>query len=199
MGITAMAEKGRSQPRWAGRSKDARGGPVTQLGPVMMHLLRRYKVIPSDALREIAKQVGIGPTTETGMDGQTSLAPCEYRCYERKDRRFSASGLVVNPRVAAFRYHPSAKGTEPSSNSEKAETETSRGVWLGAANKTARFCSRQILFCSGSAGATTASRCSGPTEGLRKSAKDDYILPGATTVYWSAAGPQGSDVCRTST
>jgi hypothetical protein len=57
-----MAEKDESQPRRAGRIKDARGRPVTQLDPVTMHLLRRHDVIPSDALQEIAKQVGIGMT-----------------------------------------------------------------------------------------------------------------------------------------
>ena len=35
---------------------------MTQLDPVMMHLLRRHGVIPPKVLREIAKQVGIGMT-----------------------------------------------------------------------------------------------------------------------------------------
>jgi hypothetical protein len=57
-----MVEQEPPTIREAGRIKDARGRKVTQLDPVMMHLLRRHDVIPSDALREIAKQVGIGMT-----------------------------------------------------------------------------------------------------------------------------------------
>ena len=57
-----MASKDRAQPRRAGRIRDARGRVVTQLDPVVMYLLRRHDVIPSEELREIAREVGIGMT-----------------------------------------------------------------------------------------------------------------------------------------
>ena len=57
-----MAADEASQDEQAGRITDARGRSVTQLDPVMMHLLHRRGVIPPDVLREIARQVGIGMT-----------------------------------------------------------------------------------------------------------------------------------------
>jgi ssDNA-binding Zn-finger/Zn-ribbon topoisomerase 1 len=42
--------------------RDARGRKVTQLDPVMMHLLRRHDVIEAEALRAIAEDIGPGFT-----------------------------------------------------------------------------------------------------------------------------------------
>jgi hypothetical protein len=49
----------------AGWIVDARGRRVSQLDPVMMHLLHRPGIIPSDVLREIAQQIGLGITRAT--------------------------------------------------------------------------------------------------------------------------------------
>ncbi len=53
------------QPRdtWqVGSIKDARGRAVRQLDPVLMHAAGRHDVIPSDALKAIAREVGVGLT-----------------------------------------------------------------------------------------------------------------------------------------
>jgi ssDNA-binding Zn-finger/Zn-ribbon topoisomerase 1 len=42
--------------------RDARGRKVTQLDPVMMHLLRRHDVIEAEALHAIAEDIGPGFT-----------------------------------------------------------------------------------------------------------------------------------------
>ena len=47
----------RQQP---GRIRDARGRLVTQLDPVMTHLLRQRGGIPPEVLRDMAQQIGIG-------------------------------------------------------------------------------------------------------------------------------------------
>lgn len=57
-----MAKKGTSQTRQAGRVTDARGRSVTQLDPVMMHLLHQPGVIPPDVLRQMSRRIGIGMT-----------------------------------------------------------------------------------------------------------------------------------------
>lgn len=46
--------------RERGRIHDDRGRRVTQLDPVMMHLLHQHQVIPADPLRDIAQAVGLG-------------------------------------------------------------------------------------------------------------------------------------------
>jgi hypothetical protein len=46
-----------NQKRIRNRIVDARGRAVTQLDPVLMHLLRRHAVIPAEPLREIAEQL----------------------------------------------------------------------------------------------------------------------------------------------
>jgi hypothetical protein len=48
--------------REQGSIEDARGRVVSQLDPVMMHLMRRHDVIPADSLAIIARGVGIGLT-----------------------------------------------------------------------------------------------------------------------------------------
>lgn len=60
-----MAKRKETQPQEAGWIIDARGRRVSQLDPVMMHLLHRPGIIPSDVLREIAQQVGLGITRAT--------------------------------------------------------------------------------------------------------------------------------------
>lgn len=60
-----MAKRSETQPQQAGRIKDARGRTVSQLDPVMMHLLHRPGIIPSDVLREMARHVGLGITRAT--------------------------------------------------------------------------------------------------------------------------------------
>ena len=62
MGVAAMTEKDKSRPWWAGRIKDARGRPVTQLDPVTMHLLERRDVVPPDVLQRIAEEIGVNIT-----------------------------------------------------------------------------------------------------------------------------------------
>jgi hypothetical protein len=44
----------------AGRVRDARGQPVMLLDPFALNLLRRYDVIPSDALASISDEIGFG-------------------------------------------------------------------------------------------------------------------------------------------
>ena len=58
-----MTEKEASAPHRPGRFKDARGKPVTLLDPYELNVLRRYDVIPADALRPIADAVGFGLPT----------------------------------------------------------------------------------------------------------------------------------------
>ena len=60
-----MAEREPPATQQAGRIIDARGRSVSQLDPVMMHLLHRPGIIPSDVLGEIAQQVGFGITRGT--------------------------------------------------------------------------------------------------------------------------------------
>jgi hypothetical protein len=60
-----MAKRQPPTHRQAGRIRDARGRLVTQLDPVIMHLLHRHEVIEPETLQEIAKQVGIGTTQVT--------------------------------------------------------------------------------------------------------------------------------------
>jgi hypothetical protein len=60
-----MAKPDATKTQQAGRIIDARGRSVSQLDPVMMHLLHRPGIIPSDALREISQQVGLGITRAT--------------------------------------------------------------------------------------------------------------------------------------
>ena len=60
-----MAEGGSSPTQPAGWIVDARGHRVSQLDPVVMHLLRRPGIIPFEVLREIAQLVGLGITRAT--------------------------------------------------------------------------------------------------------------------------------------
>lgn len=60
-----MTDNGPSWGHAAGCITDARGRRVSQLDPVMMHLLRRPGIIPSDVLRLMARQVGFGITRAT--------------------------------------------------------------------------------------------------------------------------------------
>ena len=55
-----MGEKQSPRRQQAGRIKDARGRKVTQLDPVTMRLLRQYDVIPAEALRKLADEIGVG-------------------------------------------------------------------------------------------------------------------------------------------
>ena len=55
-----MAEKETPQPQRAGRTKDARGRPVTLLDPYELGLLRRHNVIPAHTVQEISREVGFG-------------------------------------------------------------------------------------------------------------------------------------------
>jgi ArsR family transcriptional regulator len=52
-----MAEKGSSSTQKAERFKDARGRPVSQLDPVMLHLLNQHSIIPAKTLRSMADQI----------------------------------------------------------------------------------------------------------------------------------------------
>jgi hypothetical protein len=69
----ATTQHDEQQPQEAGRVLDARGRRVSQLDPVAMHLLRRPGIIPTDVLREIAEQVGIGLTRGTRLVFWTSI------------------------------------------------------------------------------------------------------------------------------
>ena len=60
-----MVEREAPATRQAGRITDARDHTVSQLDPVMMHLLHRPGVIPRDVLRDIASEVGFGITRAT--------------------------------------------------------------------------------------------------------------------------------------
>ena len=60
-----MTESGSAAAQAAGWVVEARGRRVSQLDPVMMHLLHRPGIIPSDVLREIAQEVGLGITRAT--------------------------------------------------------------------------------------------------------------------------------------
>ena len=60
-----MAEGDLSPAEHAGQIIDARGRSVSQLDPVMMHLLHRPCIIPPDVLRKIAPEVGLGITRGT--------------------------------------------------------------------------------------------------------------------------------------
>jgi len=60
-----MTESGSSPTQRAGWIIDARGRRVSQLDPVMMHLLYRPGIIPLDVLRKVARQVGSGITRAT--------------------------------------------------------------------------------------------------------------------------------------
>ena len=55
-----MPKPSESPVQLAGRITDARGREVSQLDPVMMHLLHRPGVIPPDVLRDIARELGFG-------------------------------------------------------------------------------------------------------------------------------------------
>ena len=55
-----MAETEQSKKEIAGRIKDARGRVVSELDPVVMHLAHSPGIIPTDALREIAQDLGFG-------------------------------------------------------------------------------------------------------------------------------------------
>ena len=55
-----MAE-GNSSSSWhRGRIKDARGRRVTQLDPVTMRLLHQHDVMPTETLRKLAEEIGVG-------------------------------------------------------------------------------------------------------------------------------------------
>lgn len=58
--MQVVPEQSESPSQPAGRIIDARGREVSQLDPVMMHLLRRPGIIPLDVLREIARELGFG-------------------------------------------------------------------------------------------------------------------------------------------
>ena len=62
-----LAEDESHPPQQAGRIKDARGRVVSQLDPVMMHLLHRHDTIPRDVLEELAKRIGIKITRATRL------------------------------------------------------------------------------------------------------------------------------------
>ena len=62
-----MGEEKSSSPHQAGRVKDAQGRVVSQLDPVMMHLLHRHDTIPRDALQELAHAIGIKITRATRL------------------------------------------------------------------------------------------------------------------------------------
>ena len=47
---------------------------MTQLDPVLMHLLRRREVIPPETLRDIAQQIGIGMTRASQLALWAGLA-----------------------------------------------------------------------------------------------------------------------------
>lgn len=66
-----MADREPPVPRFAGRTRDARGQRVTQLDPVALHLLRRHDVIEADALRAIAneRRVRIGGGERAALIG----------------------------------------------------------------------------------------------------------------------------------
>ena len=68
-----MAENGASPTHEAGWIVDARGRRVSQLDPVMMHLLRRPGTIPLDVLREVAQQIGLGVTRATRLSFWASI------------------------------------------------------------------------------------------------------------------------------
>lgn len=57
-----MARKESSEKEFAGRIKDARGRVVSELDPVVMHLMHRPGVIPADTLHDIAQDIGFGMT-----------------------------------------------------------------------------------------------------------------------------------------
>ena len=69
-----MAEKEASQQQQAGRIIDARGRRVSQLDPVIMHILHRPDTIPVDVLRGMAQQVGLGVTRATRTAFWASIA-----------------------------------------------------------------------------------------------------------------------------
>ena len=69
-----MVERDPPTTQQAGRIIDARGRTVSQLDPVMMHLLHRPGIIPSDVLREIAQEVGLGITRATRSAFWASIA-----------------------------------------------------------------------------------------------------------------------------
>ena len=60
-----MAMADATPTQHAGRIIDARGRRVSQLDPVMMHLLHRPGIMPVGVLQQIAQQVGIGITRAT--------------------------------------------------------------------------------------------------------------------------------------
>ncbi len=55
-----MTDKAESKSAQAGRVQDARGRTVSQLDPYTLRLLRRHDIIPTDALVEIAREIGSG-------------------------------------------------------------------------------------------------------------------------------------------
>jgi hypothetical protein len=58
-----MAETARARRRPPTYIKDARGRKVVPLDPVELRLLRQHEVIPSELLRAMAKQIGVGLAT----------------------------------------------------------------------------------------------------------------------------------------
>ncbi len=62
-----IAKNQMSPTQKAGSIKDARGRIVSQLDPVMMHLLHRHDTIPRDVLKELAETIGIKITRATRL------------------------------------------------------------------------------------------------------------------------------------
>ncbi len=60
-----MVQQDEAPTQQAGWINDARGRRVSQLDPVMMHLLRRPGILPPEVLEEITRQVDVGITRGT--------------------------------------------------------------------------------------------------------------------------------------
>jgi hypothetical protein len=71
--VGLMTEDVSSSAQTAGWIVDARDRKVSQLDPVMMHLMRRPGIIPSDVLRDIAQKVGLGVTRATRVSFWASI------------------------------------------------------------------------------------------------------------------------------
>ena len=93
-----MVEPRSCTTQQAGRIKDARGRPVSQLDPVKLHLLNQHSIIPAKTLRSMADQIMPGARRQ--------------RLVQVLSMALSFLVVVVGT-IIYFRYFSTWKGFDP--------------------------------------------------------------------------------------
>ena len=125
-----MTEPETIEPKQAGHIEDARGRTVSQLDPVAMHLLRRPGIIPPEALKGIAQQVGIGMTRATQVAFWSSLLglACLTPRWSRAACRLSP--VAARPALALSFAAPVEAGLERLLLGSRFALTATGAVWL---------------------------------------------------------------------